>query len=150
MLADVVHGRRRSRQHAGPGPLSVDELWRSYLARFDIEHALRLLKGVLGLAAVKVRTPEQVDRWARILTAAHAQLLLARSPAGDLRRPWEKHPAPPGRCPRAGSAATWAHPPVSRNPPAPAPADPREAAKDQLPATFSPGMPTCHAQKNLP
>jgi hypothetical protein len=24
--------------HAGPGPLSLDELWRAYLARFDIEH----------------------------------------------------------------------------------------------------------------
>jgi hypothetical protein len=24
--------------HAGPGPLSPDELWRAYLARFDIEH----------------------------------------------------------------------------------------------------------------
>ena len=23
--------------HAGPGPLSLDELWRAYLARFDIE-----------------------------------------------------------------------------------------------------------------
>jgi hypothetical protein len=26
--------------------------------------------------------------------AAHAQLLLARPLAGDLRRPWEKHPDP--------------------------------------------------------
>jgi hypothetical protein len=24
--------------HAGPGPLSLDELWRAYLARFDEEH----------------------------------------------------------------------------------------------------------------
>src|SRR5690348_8455435 len=31
--------------HAGPGPLSLDELWRAYLARFDIEHAFKLLKG---------------------------------------------------------------------------------------------------------
>jgi hypothetical protein len=24
--------------HAGPAPLSLDELWRAYLARFDVEH----------------------------------------------------------------------------------------------------------------
>jgi DDE superfamily endonuclease len=88
--------------HAGPGPLSPDELWRAYLARFDIEHAFKLLKGTLGLTAAKVRAPEQADRWVRLLMAAHAQLLLARPLAGDLRRPWEKHPDPsrplaPGR-----------------------------------------------------
>jgi len=64
--------------HAGPGPLSLDELWRAYLARFDIEHAIRTLKGTLGLTAAKVRTPEQADRWARVVIAAHAQLLPAR------------------------------------------------------------------------
>jgi hypothetical protein len=88
--------------HAGPGPLSLDELWRAYLARFDIEHAIRTLKGTLGLTAAKVRTPEQADRWTRVVIAAHAQLLLARPLAADLRRPWEKQPAParplaPGR-----------------------------------------------------
>jgi len=88
--------------HAGPGPLSLDELWRAYLARFDIEHAFKLLKGALGLTAAKVRAPEQADRWARLLMTACAQLLLARPLAADLRRPWEKHPdpsrpLPPGR-----------------------------------------------------
>ena len=92
---DVALARR-------PGPLSLDELWRAYLARFDIEHAIRTLKGTLGLTAAKVRTPEQADRWARVVIAAHAQLLLARPLASDLRRPWEKHPDPdrplaPGR-----------------------------------------------------
>jgi len=88
--------------HAGPGPLSLDELWRAYLARFDIEHAIRTLKGTLGLTAAKVRAPEQADRWARVVIAAHAQLLLARPHAAGLRRPWEKQPDParplaPGR-----------------------------------------------------
>jgi hypothetical protein len=80
--------------HSGPGPLSLDELWRAYLARFDIEHAFKLVKGTLGLTAAKIRTPGQADRWARLLMAAHAQLLLARPLAADLRRPWEKHPDP--------------------------------------------------------
>jgi hypothetical protein len=88
--------------HAGPGPLALDELWRAYLARFDIEHAFKLLKGALGLTCAKVRSPEQADRWARILMAACAQLLLARPLAGDLRRTWERQPDParplaPGR-----------------------------------------------------
>ena len=80
--------------HAGPGPLSLDELWRAYLARFDIEHAFKLLKSTLGLTAAKVRSPEQADRWVRLLMAAHAQLLLARPLAAGLRRPWEKQPDP--------------------------------------------------------
>ena len=68
--------------------------------------------------------------------------------------PGRNSPIPPGRWPRAGSAggfatsaATWGHPPVSRNPPAPGPAGPKAAAKAQLPATFSPAKPTCRAQQ---
>lgn len=98
------HDPRRSMWlwHAGPGPLSPDELWRSYVARFDVEHAFRTLKGSLGLTAARVRTPQQADRWVQLVTAAHAQLLLARPLAADLRRPWEQRPDParpltPGR-----------------------------------------------------
>jgi hypothetical protein len=88
--------------HAGPGPLSPDELWRAYLARFDEEHAFRFAKGHLGLTAARVRTPEQAGRWVRLVMAASAQLLLARPLAADLRRPWERRPdptrpLPPGR-----------------------------------------------------
>ena len=88
--------------HAGPAPLSLDELWRAYLARFDEEHAFRFAKGTLGLTAAKVRTPEQADRWVRLVMAAFAQLVLARPLAADLRRPWERPPDParpatPGR-----------------------------------------------------
>ena len=82
--------------HAGPAPLSLDELWRAYLARFDEEHAFKFAKGTLGLTAARVRTPGQADRWARLVMAAQAQLLLARPHAADLRRPWETRP-PAGR-----------------------------------------------------
>ena len=82
--------------HAGPAPLSLDELWRAYLARFDEEHAFKFAKGTLGLTAARVRTPEQADRWVRLVMAAQAQLLLARPLAEDLRRPWETRP-PDGR-----------------------------------------------------
>jgi hypothetical protein len=88
--------------HAGPAPLSPDELWRAYLARFDEEHAFKFTKGHLGLTAARVRTPGQADRWVRLVMAAFAQLLLARPLAADLRRPWERppdpaRPLPPGR-----------------------------------------------------
>jgi DDE superfamily endonuclease len=91
--------------HAGPAPLSCDELWRAYLARFDEEHAFKFAKGTLGLTAAKVRTPAQADRWVRLVMAAFAQLLLARPLAADLRRPWETrppadHPLSPGRARR--------------------------------------------------
>ena len=44
--------------HAGPGDLSLDELWRAYLRpRFDIGRAFKLLKGTFGLTAAKVRKP---------------------------------------------------------------------------------------------
>jgi len=109
--------------HAGPGPLSCDELWRAYLARFDIEHAFKLAKSTLGLTAAKVRTPGQADRWVRLVMAAYAQLLIARPLTADLRRPWEKRPyparpLPPGRVrrgfanirPRLGTPAHVAKP----------------------------------------
>jgi hypothetical protein len=97
--------------HAGPGPLSLDELWRAYLARFDIEHAF---KHALGLTAAKIRTLEQADRWARIVMAAHAQLLPA-APASP--RP----PPPPGETPQPRPApGTGPCPPgVSQHPPRP-------------------------------
>jgi hypothetical protein len=132
--------------HAGPGPLSLDEPWRAYLARFDIEHAFRTLKGTLGLTAAKVRAPEQADRWIRVVMAAHAQLLLARPLAGDLRRPWEKHPDParplaPGRVRRGfrnirrglGTPARVAKP--SR----PGPGRPQGSRKGPAPRHLLPG-----------
>ena len=141
--------------HAGPGPLALDELWRAYLARFDIEHAFKLLKGILGLTAAKVRTPSR--------PTAGPGSSWPRTPSSCSPGPWPPIFAgpgrntltPPGRWHRAGSAAgfatsaaTWARPPVSRNPPAPGPAGPRAAAKAQHPATFSQAKPTCRAPQN--
>ena len=90
-------------------------------------------------------------RQVRHLIAAHAQLLLARPLTADLRRPWEKQPdttrpLSPGRVRRGSStsAPTSAPPPVSRNPPGPAPAGPRAAAKAQHPATCSPAKQARH------
>ena len=102
--------------HAGPAPLSLDELWRAYLARFDEEHTFRFLKGALGLTAAKVRTPAQADRWVRLVTAAYAQLLIARQDTADLRRPWETPPRPGRPAPRPGPPRVSQHPPPDRDP----------------------------------
>lgn len=132
--------------HAGPGPLSLDELWRAYLARFDIEHAFKLLKGTLGLTAAKVRTPEQADRWIRVLMAAHAQLLLARPLAADLRRPWERQPDParppaPGRVRRGfrNIRRELGTPARVAKPTRPGPGRPKGSSKGPAPRYLLPG-----------
>ena len=103
--------------HAGPAPLSLDELWRAYLARFDEEHAFQFAKSTLGLTAAKVRTPGQADRWVRLVMTAFAQLILARPLAADLRRPWERPPDPgPAGHPRPGPPRISRHPPPPRDP----------------------------------
>jgi hypothetical protein len=120
-----------------------------------IEHAFKLLKRTLGLTAAKVRAPEQADRWVRLLMAASAQLLLARPLAGDLRRPWEKHPDPsrppaPGRVRRGfrnirrdlGTPARVAKP--SR----PGPGRPKGSSKGPAPRYLLPrrGRPATHGE----
>ena len=137
--------------HAGPGPLSLDELWRAYLARFDIEHP-----HPQGHPRPHRRESPH-PRTGRPLGKDHHRRLRP-APA---RPPPDRRPAPPlGEAarprpppvPRAGSAGgsatsapTSAPPPVSRNPPAPGPAGPKAAARDPRPATFSQAKPTCHA-----
>ena len=132
--------------HAGPGRLSLDELWRAYLARFDIEHAFKVLKGTFGLTAAKVRTPEQADRWVRVLMAAHAQLLLARPLTGDLRRPWERQPDParplaPGRVRRGfrNIRRDLGTPARVAKPTRPGPGRPKGSTKGPAPRHLLPG-----------
>jgi hypothetical protein len=143
--------------HAGPGPLSLDELWRAYLARFDIEHAFRLLKGALGLTAAKVRTPGQADRWARVLMAACAQLLLARPLASDLRRPWEKQPdsarpLAPGRVRRGfrNIRAGLGTPARVAKPTRPGPGRPKGSTKGPAPRHLLPGEAGTPRTSNTP
>ena len=133
--------------HAGPGHLSLDELWRAYLARFDIEHAFKLLKGTFGLTAAKVRTPGQADRWVRVLMAAHAQLLLARPLTGDLRRPWERQPDParplaPGRVRRGfrNIRRDLGTPARVAKPARPGPGRPKGSSKGPAPRYLLPGQ----------
>jgi hypothetical protein len=74
----------------------LDLLWRAYARRFDLEHTFRFLKQTLGWSALRVRHPEQADRWTWLILGAFAQLRLARAHVADRRLPWERH-YDPGR-----------------------------------------------------
>jgi len=157
-VSRLPDGRDPHRQlwlwHAGPGPLSLDELWRAYLARFDIEHAIRPSRGPSASPPRRSAPPSRP-------TAGHASSSpptpSSCSPAHSpptCAAPGKSTPTPAGRLPRAASAGGFATsapasapPPVSRNPPGPAPAGPREATRDRHPATFFQVKPTCHAPR---
>ncbi len=80
----------------GEGDPDLDLLWRAYVRRFDLEHAIKFFKGILGWTTPRVRHPEQADRWTWLVLAAYAQLRLARGVVTDRRLPWEK-PLPPAK-----------------------------------------------------
>ena len=75
----------------GEGEPDLDLLWRSYVRRFDLEHAFRFLKQTLGWSTPGVRHPEQADRWTWLVVGAFTQLRLARACVEDQRLPWERH-----------------------------------------------------------
>jgi hypothetical protein len=72
----------------------LNECWRAYLRRFDIEHFFRFAKTTLGWTTPALRTPDQADRWSWLIAAATTQLHLARPLVADHRMPWDR-PRPP-------------------------------------------------------
>ena len=83
--------------HGPPGTTpDLDLLWRAYVRRFDLEHTFRFIKQTLGWHTLRVRHPEQADRWTWLVLAAYTQLRLARPLVADRRLPWERR-HPPGR-----------------------------------------------------
>lgn len=80
----------------GPTTPDLDECWQAYLHRFDIEHFFRFAKTTLGWTTPALRTPEQADRWSRLIATAAAQLHLARPLVAARRLPWER-PLPADR-----------------------------------------------------
>jgi hypothetical protein len=81
----------------GLAPAAVDRVWQAYLRRFDIEHTFRFFKQTLGWTRPRPRDPAAADRWTWLVLVVHTQLRLARNLTTDLRRPWERPPAKPGR-----------------------------------------------------
>ena len=68
----------------------LDLIWRSYVRRFDLEHTFRFLKQSMGWSTLRVRHPEQADRWTWLVVSAFIQLRLARACVAHLRLPWER------------------------------------------------------------
>jgi hypothetical protein len=75
---------------SGPGPLDLDQAWRAYTRRFDLEHTVRFCKQTLGWTIPRPRHPEQADRWTWLVLAGYTQLRLARDAVADRRLPWER------------------------------------------------------------
>jgi len=127
----------------GPGHADLERCFRSYLRRFDIEHAFRYLKGSLGWTTPKLSTPAQADRWTSLIAAAYTQLRLARSLVTDVRLPWEKPLNPnkltPGRVRRdfrrlRVTLGTPALPPKSTTPGPGRPKGTRKPPRTRYPA----------------
>ena len=72
------------------GEPDLPQLWRGYVRRFDLEHTIRYWKQALGWTTLRVRHPEQADRWTCLMLAAYTQLRLARGIVADRRLPWER------------------------------------------------------------
>lgn len=67
----------------------LPELATVYPRRFGQEHGYRFDKQDLLWASVRLRTPEQMERWTDVVAAVRNQLVLAREQAEAVWRPWE-------------------------------------------------------------
>jgi hypothetical protein len=128
---------------SGEGTPDLDQCWRAYLRRFDIEHTFRHLKQAFGWTTPKVATPAQADRWTLLVLAAYTQLRLARGLVADLRLPWERPRDPslltPARVRRGfrrlrATLGTPASPPKSRTPGPGRPKGTRKPPRTRYPA----------------
>ena len=81
---------------AGPDQPDLDQAWRAYVRRFDLEHTIRFAKQTLGWTTPRLRHPAQADRWTWLVVAGYTQLRLARQLVADQRLAWER-PRPPGQ-----------------------------------------------------
>jgi hypothetical protein len=74
----------------GEEELALCEVGEAYRRRFSHEHTYRFLKQDLLWTKVRVRTPEQFERWSLLVATAMNQLVLARKTGQSLYRPWER------------------------------------------------------------
>jgi hypothetical protein len=65
---------------SGPGEPDLEQCFRAYLHRFDLEHTFRFAKNTLGWTAPSLCTPQQADRWTWLIVGATPSYA---SPAGS-------------------------------------------------------------------
>ena len=100
----------------GQAPAPLARVWSLYKRRYSQEHGYRGHSQALLWDQPRLRTPEQFERWTRLLAAVQNQLVLARPLVAAVRLPWESstRPVTPQQVRRAmaGILATdGAHPP---------------------------------------
>jgi hypothetical protein len=74
----------------GEQELALSEVAESYRLRFSHEHSYRFLKQDLLWTKVRVRTPEQFERWSLVVATAMNHLVLAHRLGQAAYRPWER------------------------------------------------------------
>lgn len=65
-----------------------------YARRYSLEHAYRVDKQDLLWAAVRLRTPEQMQHWTDMVCSVRNQLVLASKSGVAFRQPWERQSRP--------------------------------------------------------
>jgi hypothetical protein len=73
----------------GPEDYPADRLWRFYLQRPTLEHAIRWRKQLLYWTTPEFHTNETADNWTTLVTLAQWQLYLARGCVPDQPLPWQ-------------------------------------------------------------
>lgn len=95
LLREGAKGTKRDPRESwfvwiGKTELLLSEVVSTYKRRFSHEHTYRFLKQDLLWTQVRVRTPEQFERWSAVVATAMNQLVLARHLGQFLYRPWER------------------------------------------------------------
>ena len=142
--------------HAGPGPLSLDELWRAYLA--TLRHRARL-QAPQGHPRPHRRESPRPRPGRPLGPAPHGRARPAPARPAPGRRPppalGETARSRPAAAPRPGPPRISQHPPPPRDtrpcretlPARARPAQRQQQRPSSRPATCSPAKPTCRAQQ---
>lgn len=70
--------------------VTVEVLWRAYIARWSVEAGIQFRKETLGWTLPRFQTQEAGDRWTELTALAFWMIFLARSLVADAPFPWQK------------------------------------------------------------
>ena len=71
--------------------LSLQEFWKAYQRRYDIEHFFRFGKRRLLMTAYQTPEVQHEENWWQITQLAYVQLWMSRNLAEAMPRPWERY-----------------------------------------------------------
>jgi hypothetical protein len=72
------------------GKIAIENLWKYYSRRFDIEHFFRFGKLRLLMDAYQTPDTEHEENWMQFVMLSYHQLFHARKCAQDMPNPWER------------------------------------------------------------